>query len=321
MGACDSSGAVQTKGGMQPGMMPDPNMKWDGRACDYVCPAPYEQVIKHIQFNTMPNMGVEAKMVASFTSTGNTANSKRDISFASGTKLEETCTFAQENGHGYLISKGGEQMEMPGYRGTILAFRIPGCADKCLVTFSCIYMTKNQAKTGAIVDGFLKMYKMMFEEKLPMKIMGGGAAMGGKKVEVEYFAMGYGRADPIRMLLGLKKIDYEYVGHTFESWGALKGSGKGGEFNGLPRVRAPNGMEYGQSLAILRSLGAKNGLYDAADWRSAAYVDTILDAWVDMLNKSSECVFAMEADPKGTMEKHAKVIENVHVPALKVMEA
>ena len=42
MGACDSSGAVQTKGGMQPGMAPDPNMKWDGRACDYVCPAPYE---------------------------------------------------------------------------------------------------------------------------------------------------------------------------------------------------------------------------------------------------------------------------------------
>ena len=162
---------------------------------------------------------------------------------------------------------------------------------------------------------------MMFEEKLPMKIMGSGAAMGGKKVEVEYFAMGYGRADPIRMLLGLKKIDYEYVGHTFESWGALKGSGKGGEFNGLPRVRAANGQEYGQSLAILRSLGAKNGLYDAADWRSAAYVDTILDAWVDMLNKSSECVFAMEADPKGTMEKHAGVIENVHVPALKVMEA
>ena len=163
-------------------------------------------------------MGVESKMVTSFTSTGNTANSKRDISFATGTKLEETCTFAQENGHGYMISKGGEHMEMPGYRGSILAFRIPGSADKCLVTFSCIYMTKNQAKTGAILDGFLKMYKTMFEEKLPMKIMGGS----GKKVEVEYFAMGYGRADPIRMLLGLKKIDYEYVGHTFESWGALK---------------------------------------------------------------------------------------------------
>ena len=61
----------------------------------------------------------------------------------------------------------------------------------------------------------------MFEQGLPNKIMGGSGG-SGKKVEVEYFAMGYGRADPIRMLLGLKKIDYEYVGHTFESWGALK---------------------------------------------------------------------------------------------------
>ena len=54
MGACESSGAVQTKGNMQPAMAPDPNLKWDGRACDYVCPAPYEQVCKHIQFNTIP---------------------------------------------------------------------------------------------------------------------------------------------------------------------------------------------------------------------------------------------------------------------------
>ena len=120
-----------------------------------------------------------------------------------------------------------------------------------------------------------------------MKIMGAS----GKKVEVEYFCMGYGRADPIRMLLGLKKIEYEYVGHTFESWGALKGSGKGGEFNGLPRVRSVTGKEYGQSLAILRSLGAKNGLYDAADWKSAAYVDCILDAWVDMLDKTMGLCF------------------------------
>ena len=139
MGACDSSGAVQTKGGMQPGMAPNPNLKWDGRSCDYTCPAPYEQVCKLIQFNTMPQFALETKMLTSFTAPTNMANSKRDLVFATGTKLEETCTFVQENGHGYMISKGGEGMDMPGYRGQILAFRIPDCADKCIVQFSCIY--------------------------------------------------------------------------------------------------------------------------------------------------------------------------------------
>ena len=84
MGACDSSGAVQTKGNMQPGMAPDPNMKWDGRACDYVCPAPYEQVCKHIQFNNLPQLAADMNFVTSFKAQSNTANSKRDIRFTSG---------------------------------------------------------------------------------------------------------------------------------------------------------------------------------------------------------------------------------------------
>ena len=87
----------------------------------------------------MPQFALETKMLTSFTAPTNMANSKRDLVFATGTKLEETCTFVQENGHGYMISKGGEGMDMPGYRGQILAFRIPDCADKCIVQFSCIY--------------------------------------------------------------------------------------------------------------------------------------------------------------------------------------
>ena len=62
-------------------------------------------------------------------------------------------------------------------------------------------------------------------------------------------------------------------------------------------------------------------MYDPKDWKCAAHVDVFLDAWVDMLNKSSDCVFKMEADPEGTLKEHETVIENVHVPALKAMEA
>jgi hypothetical protein len=45
------------------------------------------------------------------------------------------------------------------------------------------------------------------------------------KIKVEYFGMGYGRADCIRMLLAHAKIDYEYVGYDFEQWGKLKAGG------------------------------------------------------------------------------------------------
>ena len=92
----------------------------------------------------------------------------------------------------------------------------------------------------------------MINKLIPEKIKKGAAP----NIQVEYFAMGYGRADPIRFLLHLKELPYEYIGHTFETWGKVKGSGQGGEFNGLPRVRV-NGKEFGQSLAILRSIGVR----------------------------------------------------------------
>ena len=51
---------------------------------------------------------------------------------------------------------------------------------------------------------------------------------GGSKplVTVEYFGMGYGRADPIRFLLHHAKVDYQYIGYDFEQWGKLKAEGK-----------------------------------------------------------------------------------------------
>ena len=87
---------------------------------------------------------------------------------------------------------------------------------------------------------------------------------GGSKssLTVEYFGLGYARADPIRFLLHHAKVDYQYIGYDFEQWGKLKGEGKGGEFGGLPRLTM-NGKEYGQSMAVLRMLGQKYGYYDA----------------------------------------------------------
>ena len=84
------------------------------------------------------------------------------------------------------------------------------------------------------------------------------------------------------------------------------------------------GKEYGQSLATLRMIGAKHGYYKPDDWQSCAQVDVILDAWVDMLDKSTGVALKMSGGgctPEEAMKEHQGIIERVHVPALKVMEA
>ena len=76
-------------------------------------------------------------------------------------------------------------------------------------------------------------------------------------------------------------------------------------------------------MAILRMLGQKYGYYDAQNWRCAAKVDTLLDAWVDMHDKTNG--LALKMTQGGYTQEEAMteidgIIENVHVPALKVME-
>ena len=151
------------------------------------------------------------------------------------------------------------------------------------------------------------------------------AQSGGKKplVTVEYFGMGYGRADPIRMLLHHAKVDHQYIGYDFEQWGKLKGEGKGGEFAGLPRV-CIDGKEYGQSMATLRMLGQKYGYYDAKDWRCAAKVDTFIDAWVDMHDKANNLALKMSGGgctQEEAMTEIDGIIERVFTPAFKHLEA
>ena len=122
------------------------------------------------------------------------------------------------------------------------------------------------------------------------------SSTSGDKITVEYFAvppgLGYARAGPIRFLLHHANQRFEMIEYTFEQWGPLKMSGKGGEFGGLPRV-CINGKEYGQSMATLRMLGAMHGFYDPRDWKTCGYVDTILDAWVDMHDKSYGIIMFM----------------------------
>ena len=91
-----------------------------------------------------------------------------------------------------------------------------------------------------------------------------------KQIQVEYFGsppgLGYARAGPIRFLLTHANKRFKFTGYDFPTWGAIKQSGKSGEFGGLPRVTM-NGQEFGQSMASLRMLGIQNGYYDPSDWQ------------------------------------------------------
>ena len=168
MGACESGSSTQTAGTMQ--KAPPANMKLDGKSKDWVCPAPYEQVCKHVQFNTMLSTLLEAGKMKSFTATGSGVGATREIVFMPP-GLQETCIYAAENGHGYTISRGFDGMSMHEYRANITAHRIPGENMKCLVSFTASYHTSNKGKTDGIMSGILMMWELMYTKLIPEKIM------------------------------------------------------------------------------------------------------------------------------------------------------
>ena len=79
MGACESGSSTQTSGQMQ--KMPPGNMKLDGKSRDWVCPAPYEQVCKHVQFDKMLDTLKEAGKMKAYSATGNSVGATREIVF------------------------------------------------------------------------------------------------------------------------------------------------------------------------------------------------------------------------------------------------
>ena len=105
---------------------------------------------------------------------GNKPNCKRDLHFESGTILEEVCTFAQENGHGYTITGGDKGMDMANHCGQFVAYRIPGDSSKCIISFSATWQASDPAKGQKAMEGMFKLWGMLFEKLLPEKINGTG---------------------------------------------------------------------------------------------------------------------------------------------------
>ena len=143
------------------------------------------------------------------------------------------------------------------------------------------------------------------------------------KVVIEYFALGEARSSALQFLCHHAGIVYEFKGHSFESWGAEKAAGRGGEFGGLPRVHIDK-HELGESQAILRCMGAKHGYYNPNDPKQSYLVDVVLDCFGDLHDTSNGVALGVvtgqmtaEDGNKAIAEKIPKVFE----PILNLYEA
>ena len=68
-------------------------------------------------------------------------------------------------------------------------------------------------------------------------------------------------------------------------------------------------------------LGAMNGFYDTTDWKSCGMVDSILDCWVDLHDKSyAVAMFMPNATEEEKANKMQENIEKFHEPCLGLME-
>lgn len=119
-----------------------------------------------------------------------------------------------------------------------------------------------------------------------------------------YYFDGYGRAEPIRLILSHVKVPFEDVRYSFEEWPTKKAELKP-EFGQLP-VLEHEGKKYAQSGAIIRLLGRQHGLYsdNAFDaWR----IDSIDNSVSDLADQYYKFFFDQdESSKKSGLEKFLK---------------
>ena len=127
-----------------------------------------------------------------------------------------------------------------------------------------------------------------------------------KKIKIEYFEGGYGRADPLVQLLKHAKQDFEYITVSQVDWmGTRKAQGTTGEFGVLPIVHYRD-MQYQQTIATLRMLGIQFGYYDQSNWRDVGFIDMICETEGECFNSAAKIMFFTKEDEKqAEIEKFA----------------
>ena len=110
-----------------------------------------------------------------------------------------------------------------------------------------------------------------------------GKGAKNELIEVTYFNIGHGRADPIKQMLAHANANWKFHGETFETWGARKSSGKTAEFGALPIIKQGD-KTYDLSIPSMRVLAMQLGYYPGDDWKKAAIVDMISETYSDVFN-------------------------------------
>ena len=127
-----------------------------------------------------------------------------------------------------------------------------------------------------------------------------------------YFGV-YARGEPTRLLLNHAKVDFENVMFGMEDWPNHKPNMPNGQ---VPCLETSDGKKMGQSVSIVRFLGAKYGYYPK-DPMEAYETDALCDAAQDVMAKVYLPIFG-PADKKE--ENISLVIDEVMPKFLNMLE-
>ena len=129
-----------------------------------------------------------------------------------------------------------------------------------------------------------------------------------------YFNL-YVRGEPIRMMLEQSGETWEDKVITFPEWGAIKPTMPNGQ---VPCLELEDGTKMGESLACLRFLAMKHGLYPE-DPIEAAKCNEAMDYYEDLIGKIYTPHFEGDEAKKEATIKN--IFENVMPAFLKAFDA
>lgn len=126
-------------------------------------------------------------------------------------------------------------------------------------------------------------------------------------IDLWYFGFA-GRGDPIAQMFAYHGQEWKKTAWAQDKWGAAKAQGgQCGEFNGgLPQVKFTVGgkkMDCTGLSAIMHMFGVKFGYYDPKNWKQAAMVDPIVEAYGDIVSCLGGVAFAKDEEEKATAVK------------------
>ena len=122
-------------------------------------------------------------------------------------------------------------------------------------------------------------------------------------IKVVYFDI-YGRAEPLRLMLHSKKVNFKDERVTNEQWAKMKGTPAAGEFNCMPHLWI-NGKNNQQITSNIRAVGVNLGYYNQNDAMQAYIADWSVECWNDFIGAFSKVLFCQDDSKKPDLMKAA----------------